>query len=840
MKKLKFLLFTVILTLFWTINLPHVHAETDRLINGDVVNVPYYYTHHQGSSYYWDSFRYITRISDGSYVYCIEPLVHIDKDEDYNVLTDDLPKYAGIEEHTWKRIESVAYYGYGYKKGEIDHTDARWYAATQMMIWQLANPKVEAYFTHTIRGERDDNILRTEVNEINALVDDYTKPALDIPDKMFLGTKKSILNKDGDLASYQILNASGGKVTKARNYLVLNPTALGELTFTLSKKRNIYNESPKLYYSAHSQKALARGDIDPLEFNYRVKVDGMKVTLQKRDYDTGLSDGQGDATLEGAVYGIFKSDGTKIKEVITDKFGNAESDYLETDTEYYFQELIPSKGYNIDPEKHYFTLGSSTTLQKDTASTIVTVKERVKKRNLTLFKVYGGSETGSLMPEVGIKFNIYLKSSNELVTTITTNSSGLASTTLPYGVYTIKQVNAPPNYELLKDFEITIDEDSDEPLYMTLANNPIKAKVKVIKKDRETHEIIKKSHIKFKIKNLDTGSYVCQSITYPSTSTVCEFETTELGEFYTPFALASGHYQIEEMDEPLYGYVWNKEPLQFEIGENSNILNDPQIGSYIELSFYNDPVKASLSINKKGEELNIINSKFEYSEIPLEDVVFYLRAKEDIVINDKLLFKKGELVEVLKTDRFGYAKTSLLPLGKYTLQEISSNKNHIVDPNIYDIEFTYDKEHKVITKTIELKNYLPKGTLEFTKQDLATSEALPNTLIKIFTTKDELIFEGRTNSSGQIIIDHLPVGKYYIKESEAPLGYKISEEKMYFEIKENGEVVKSTMKDERIEEERIILEVPNTYKFDYKIPLIAGFVILTLGILICIYGKRKK
>ena len=66
---------------------------------------------------------------------------------------------------------------------------------------------------------------------------------------------------------------------------------------------------------------------------------------------------------------------------------------------------------------------------------------------------------------------------------------------------------------------------------------------------------------------------------------------------------------------------------------------------------------------------------------------------------------------------------------------------------------------------------MEKGILEFTKVDLSTGEPLPNTLIEIYTENDELIFSGRTNENGKIIIKNLKYGKYYIIEKDAPEGY---------------------------------------------------------------------
>jgi len=175
-------------------------------------------------------------------------------------------------------------------------------------------------------------------------------------------------------------------------------------------------------------------------------------------------------------------------------------------------------------------------------------------------------------------------------------------------------------------------------------------------------------------------------------------------------------------------------------------------------------------------------------------------------------------------------------LGEYYIQELETIDGYLLAPK-RTVEINYINQYTpIIEYQIYMVNKIPKGSLEFTKIDVSTSEPLPNTKIEIYTEKGELIYSGSTNEEGKIIINELPIGKYYILEKEAPEGYTLNNEKMYFEIKENGEIVKSSMKNQKI------ISVPNTDSIkDYKFEIIAVSVCI-IGLVILLiaakYGKK--
>ena len=331
-----------------------------------------------------------------------------------------------------------------------------------------------------------------------------------------------------------------------------------------------------------------------------------------------------------------------------------------------------------------------------------------------------------------------------------------------------------------------------DPVITKINLNTTGVKVKVIKTDTETNKQIKMSGIKFKIKNLDNNEYVCQD-------SICEFQTDNNGVLITPYEL-SGNYQLEEVENQLInGYLWNKNPIKFTINNDTKFDEDEEYGKIYTIKFSNTRVKGQVEINKKGESVVFNNNTFSYTKIPLKNVKFGLYANEDIKVNGETIYSKNNLVKEITSNDNGYAVITNLELGKYYLLELSTDSNHVLNNTKYEFELKYkDQYTQVITESINLDNYYKKGTLEFTKTDLTTGKVVPNATIEIYTIDNKLIYSGKTDANGKITIQNLFVGKFYIVEKLAPEGYVLNTEKSYFEIKENGKVVKAKMTNEKI------------------------------------------
>ena len=776
----------------------------------------------KGSTRKYQQMTVITRNSDGSFVYCIEPGTPVSDGAVYPGQDFDQSYVGQMTQEQWRRITLLAYYGYGYG----NHTDIHWYTVTQYLIWQTVPHGYDIYFTDSLNGNRITKYTN-EINELNRLVEEHnispniTNDTID----MVIGDTVELTDSNNVLNKFEVVDTDNVSASISGNTLSITANDVGDGSVTISKRDKNYSHPAIIYYHPTSQDLMMRGAYDPIDVNLKIEIVGGKVSVKKVDMDTGLGIAQGDATLDGAVYGIYDLEGNRVGEVISKGGEYVTSDYLPSLGTFFLKEEKSSTGYELNETKYFFNI------TKDDLYPEVDVTEKVIERDLKIFKVYASDETGFLTGEPNVTFDIYLKSTGEKVTSITTDENGYATATLPYGTYTVRQATTTEDHEMVEDFEIVVNEYSEDPIYKLLANAEITARLKVIKIDSETGNTIPVAGIKFKIFDVENNEYVCQV----TDKEQCVFETNDEGILLTPLPLESGTYRLEEQDQKLDGYLWNEEALTFAIGDDSTLINDDVFGAIVEVEFENTQVKGKVEINKTGEELIIEDDSYHYEKIKLEGAEFELRANEDIIVGGKTYYKKGELVTILVTDKDGYASIDNLPLGKYTLKEIKSANNNVLDPNTYEFELVYEDQYtEVVYKTFTLDNKYPKGELEFTKTDLVTGDPLPDTKIEIFTENGVKVFEGRTDENGKIIITDLPVGKYFILESDAPDGYILNEEKLWFSITENGEIVKADMTNEKI------VEVPNTLQEkDILIEIISATLLLS-GIGIIIYAKKKS
>lgn len=820
--KYKFALMFVVSAFFMLLGCVNVSAAT--LVEGPIDDV--YYTRRGGGKPYMSA-QYHTYTMDGKTVYCIEPGIDITV-HDYNgqIGWTNSPYSDEINQ----KIQLYGYYGYDYP----GHNTLRYRMAAQALIWEETGGQIIEFWTERYGYGNFINI-DYEKNEIKKLVSThYNQP------KFTETTKTGIINETitftdttGYLSDYAVHQSNGANVSINGNNLLVTPTKIGETTVILKKR--MYTNNPTTIFvgtDLKSQKMGYFGIDDPLYVAVKVNALGGKVSLEKIDSKTLSYKPLGDASLKGAIYGIYDEYNSRIGEITTTGNGIVTSDYLPKLGKFYLLEEKSSLGYKLDSTKYYFEITENNLKPK------IVVHEQVIEKEFELYKTFSdGGKSMILKAEPNITFEFYLESSMKLYESATTDATGRLLVKLPYGTYIVKQKNTTYNHEKLDDFKIVINEASAEKITKVATNAEITAKLKLVKVDSKSNKVLVRDGIKFKIKNLDTGEYVCQNITYPNQEKICIFETKN-GVFITPYVLTTGNYQIEELEEQtIDGYFWNKEPLKFSIGEDSKYIYDKDFGVMLEIKFSNKQVKGEIEINKKGEELIIENGTFRYEEIKLDGVHYDLIANGDIYSQDRtLIYKDKEIVKSFIT-KDGYYKLTDLYLGKYCLVETKTVGNHVLNKKPYCFEIKYkDQYTDIVSLVINLKNYLGKGDFELTKVDLSTGNPIEGALIEIFTENDELIYSGRTDKYGKIYVKGLESGrKYKFKESEAPEGYILNDKIHEFEIKENGEIVKDTLSNKKI-----VIDVPNTSANDYKILIPVSLCGLGIILILLSKDKRKK
>ena len=570
----------------------------------------------------------MVRDSDKQFVYCVEPGISINKNNSYVGSDTNQYEFAKISEDDWKKINLIAYYGYGYRDANVNHEDLKWYSVTQYMIWQIVPNGYNIYFTDKLDGKKITKYSK-EINEIENLIDkhnvvpDFGISNLDIK----LGEEIRLNDKNNVLSKYKVIVSDKIDVKVDGNDLIVKAKMVGKYNKIFEKNDEKYSFPPIIYYDNNNQNVMRVGKYDPVKSNINVNVSGSKLLIKKIDADT--------------------------------------------------KKVIPIK------------------------------------------------------------------------------------------------------------------------------------------------------NIKFKIKNLDTNEYLMNGNTDI-------FKTNKDGIIVTYFSIPNGKYELEEVDQKIDGYLWNKETIKFEINDDTKYVQDNEYGLVYEIKFANKRVKGKAQIVKSGETLNVINGKFYENTKKLEGVKFGLYAHEDIYDeNHNLIYKKDNLILEKITDKDGKINFDNLYLGKYYVKELETLKDYILDNKKYYLELKYkDQYTEEISYKFELSNYLKKGELEFTKTDLVTGDAIANTKIEIFTENDELMYSDVTDNDGKIYIKNLPVGQYYIIERLAAPGYKLSQEKQYFTIINNEDIVKMNMTNEKME-----VVVPDTLKNNYLDTILELIILLSSGIII--YEKKN-
>lgn len=620
-----------------------------------------------------------------------------------------------------KELYSYQYNGWGDSVKEDADEDATKFSQDVMTD---SNGKIVFRFTYILNSKKyyyvsDDELSKmssSEKKQMKDLLDDkgynYASDLskagaeklkeADLDDQMDDISNKYVIEEvnsgnDNILTSF-VVDKGNNKITDATN---------NKVTVTLTKAdswtRNSDGKWPETAEESYSNYKLAYKPV------LKDKYKKVKLTAVKIDEETGKV-AQGDATLEGAVYGVYSDAAcTKLlKSYTTDNNYQFETDYMRCGKTYYLKEITPPKGY-LKNNKMYDIVADGAKFTAEYNSVEKQVSEKPIKGDVAIIKGMGNGTAGIVPFEKSAQFQVYLASAGSYDKAkaterdiLTTDLTGYAkSKKMPYGTYVVHQTVGAANTEKCPDFYVNVKENGKT--YKYLLNNPeFNAYLKIVKKDSKTNQTVLKAGTTYQIYKVDKdGKETLVTQTHSNGNAievVDRFVTDETGEIITYEKLKAGTYRVYEIEGP-EGYKVNKQPVMVEINSNSYKTMVDKLGKeymYAECEYYNDVTYGKFTINKIGPELckkddegdseeskadkdgeinNLVNTEkngakgsnaengenettsdlfnpFNYKDTLLNGVVFELTAREDIMSQDNqgtVLFKKDSVVAKITT-----------------------------------------------------------------------------------------------------------------------------------------------------------------------------------------------
>ena len=523
------------------------------------------------------------------------------------------------------------------------------------------------------------------------------------------------------------------------------------------------------------------------------------VTVTKSDSEKGLP--QGDASLAGAKYGIYKGN-QLIDTYTTDAKGQFTTKWYICGDDWSLKEISPSEGYLLNTEsQHIGAEAKLYTVEYNLAKPLDSL-ENVIKGKIAVIKHCDDGSTKIETPEKGAEFEVYLAASGSYENAKETerdilvcDENGFAETKdLPYGEYTVKQTKGWEGKELLAPFNVFVKENGET--YRFLINNAtFEALIDIVKKDAETGKIIPAAGIGFKVRNTDTGEYIVQHINYPTPVDIDTYYTDVTGKLMMPEKLPYGNYEIIEQCTA-YGYVLDSAPIAFKVDGSKTVVT---------VEKHNMPQKGIVNISKSGEVFfSVVESDGVYSLVfadrSLAGATYEITAAEDIITPDGTLrYAKDMVVDTVITDENSVAESKALYLGKYTVRETKAPYGMVLNGTPKTVELTYAGETVEVTETAaEFYNERQKAALSLAKIlgrdetfDIGDNGEILSVQFGLyaaedlfaadgsFVPKDGLLEIANCDENGNItFVTDIPVGaKLYVKEIATDSHYILSDEK---------------------------------------------------------------
>ncbi|MBO3408903.1 SpaA isopeptide-forming pilin-related protein, partial [Clostridium perfringens] len=539
----------------------------------------------------------------------------------------------------------------------------------------------------------------------------------------------------------------------------------GELTFTdIMGGEYILEEveSPKGFLKAEPVKVTIRAG-ETAEINIvDTQIKG-RVEITKIDEETG-------EPLEGAEFEMVKADTNEVVENMTTKENGKITSGLHPFGDYIIREIKAPNKYTLNGKEY------PVTISEHMQTIEITHANRIIKGRVAINK-FDSEFTDLKLKDA--EFTIYDTNDNEVDKLITDENGYDESIDLNYGDYYMKETKAPAGHKLSdKVYDIQIREDKKVYTF-DVPNDVIKGSIQIVKVDSENEE-----------KPVANAEFDVEAVKVDGieTGTVVDHVITDEDGFAFTNQLRYGEYKFIETKTP-NGYWQSDREYHVNITENNKIYV-----KYVK----NEPIRAKLRVVKTDSKDNT----------PIEGVKFQIRNTDT---NELVTFKNfvGILpvpTKILTTDKNGEILTPQnLEYGNYVLEEAEPKEGYV---GIEPIPFKIDENSPLedikdlgTIYTIKVSNDRITGDVELLKVDSETKEPLADVNFK-FTCIDGFMkdqtWDLTSNEDGKINLKGLEYGKYRVDEVSTLWNYVLNKEPIYFEIKENGQVVKLEMENKKI------------------------------------------
>lgn len=443
MKKIMFFLTTIMIALICSIN---VNASTTFYEGEYIDNIYMIKQKAAASTVYYQKARFFRQTGTNRFAYCVDPFSFF---QDGSIYEETITP-SNLNANQKEQISLIAYFGYGYK----GHTDPKWYAITQFMIWKAAYPTGSFHFTNGLNGPII-TAYTNEMNEINSLINNYKKQT-SLNNKTYTlleGESLFVTDTNSVLSNYK---SSNPNFVITGNTLTASNLTEGVYQIDLIREENYHNTPLIFYQAANSQALMQTGNLSNKQEHLQVEVIKTEIEITKIDKDTQSITPSGQGSLIGAEYGLYNEQGELVQTIVINEDSTGKVENIPFG-KYYLQETKAPTGYKLSNEKHEFEI------TKENSKLNLTIENEIIKKKITIYKTYDENER---IPEANISFTVYDNKNNK-VATITTDENGKAEITLPYGEYKIVQENTTEGYHKVEDILLTVEDIEDEIITLT-------------------------------------------------------------------------------------------------------------------------------------------------------------------------------------------------------------------------------------------------------------------------------------------------------------------------------------------------------------------------------------